>query len=249
MAERGAAANPPTPTTVIDAPAPVSLPVVGVADRFPVHRVFCVGRNYAEHAIEMGHDPEREPPFFFEKSPSCIVQPGDDFVYPPRTADVHHEIELVVAIGRGGAPISADVALEHVYGYAVGLDMTRRDLQSAAKAAGRPWAVGKSFDGAAPMSAVVPADHSGHRTSGAIALDVNGRSRQRGDLDQMIWSPAEIVAELSSYVRLVPGDLIMTGTPAGVGPVAPGDRLRGWIDGVAQLEAVITASTNSGDSY
>ncbi|MEO1058612.1 MAG: fumarylacetoacetate hydrolase family protein [Actinomycetota bacterium] len=229
---------------MIHAPAPVSLPIVGVVQRFPVHRVFCVGRNYAEHAIEMGHDPEREPPFFFEKSPSCIVQPGDDFAYPPRTADVHHEIELVVAIGSGGASLSGENALDHVYGYVVGLDMTRRDLQSAAKDAGRPWTVGKSFDGAAPMSAVVPADNSGHPSSGAIALDVNGRPCQRGDLAQMIWSPAEIVAELSTYVRLAPGDLIMTGTPAGVGPVSPGDRLHGWIDGVADVDVTVTEPTH-----
>ncbi len=246
---RGATALRSPPATFVDAPPPVSLPVATSNERFPVHRVFCVGRNYADHAVEMGHDPEREPPFFFEKSPACVLRPGEAFAYPPRTAEVHHEIELVVAIGTGGASIRPEAALEHVAGYAVGLDMTRRDLQSAAKDAGRPWSVGKSFDGAAPMSPVVPADHGGHPTSGAIALDVNGRPRQRGDLDQMIWSPAEIVAELSSYVRLAPGDLIMTGTPAGVGPVEPGDRLHGWIDGVADVDIAVTAPTPLGDTY
>ncbi|NQY57304.1 MAG: fumarylacetoacetate hydrolase family protein [Ilumatobacteraceae bacterium] len=224
---------------VVDPPAPVTLPVRGRTGRFPVHRVFCVGRNYAEHAVEMGHDPDREPPFFFEKAPSCVLPPGVDVVYPPRTTEVHHEIEFVVAIGRTAAAVTADAALDHVYGYAVGLDMTRRDLQAAAKASGRPWDAAKSFDGAAPMSPVIPATVAGHVDAGSIVLEVDGDERQRGDLAQMIWRPAEIIAELSALVVLRPGDLIMTGTPAGVGSVHPGDRLHGRVDGVAELDVNI----------
>ncbi|MEM8621215.1 MAG: fumarylacetoacetate hydrolase family protein [Actinomycetota bacterium] len=224
---------------VVDPPAPVTLPVRGSAGRFPVHRVFCVGRNYVEHAIEMGHDPDREPPFFFEKAPSCVLPPGAQFIYPSCTTEVHHEIELVLAIGRTADAVAAHVALEHVYGYAVGLDMTRRDLQAVAKAAGRPWDAAKSFDGAAPMSSVVPVAHVGHVDAGAIMLEVNGDRRQCGDLAQMIWRPAEIIAELSALLVLQPGDLIMTGTPSGVGAVHPGDRLHGRVDGVAEVDVTV----------
>lgn len=219
----------------IPASPPVTLPIDGSDAVFPVLRVFCVGRNYAEHAVEMGHDPDREPPFFFMKPATAVVANGGRLPFPVATDDLHHEIELVVALGSGGADLAQDSALEHVFGYAVGLDMTRRDLQSKAKEMGRPWDMGKGFDRSAPMSALRPADAIGHPSSGAISLSVNGELRQEGDLAQQIWKVPETIAYLSTLVELRPGDLIMTGTPSGVGRVVPGDRLEGHVDGVGDL--------------
>ncbi|MGF1608786.1 MAG: fumarylacetoacetate hydrolase family protein [Kiloniellales bacterium] len=221
---------------IIDAPAVPALPVKGSDKLFPVHRIYCVGRNYAEHAIEMGHDPSKEPPFFFQKNPDNLVAGGGEFPYPPRSKDVHHEIELVVALRSGGSDIPAERALDHVFGYAVGLDMTRRDLQGQAKKLGRPWEVGKAFEASAPCSALVPASEIGHPDEGSIWLEVNGERRQKGDLDQLIWKVPEMIAFLSGLFELRPGDLIFSGTPAGVGPVEPGDHLQGHIDGVGDLE-------------
>jgi fumarylpyruvate hydrolase len=212
-----------------------TLAVEGGRGRFPVHRIYCVGRNYAEHAREMGHDPDREPPFFFLRPADAIVTDGEDFRYPSHSTDVHHEVELVVALGSGGAGMPAARALDLVYGYAVGLDMTRRDLQAEAKKMGRPWDTGKAFDGSAPCSAVRRASEIGHPAKGAIRLDVNGKERQRGDLSQLIWKIPEMIAYLSTLFTLAPGDLIFTGTPAGVGPVERGDVLKGAVDGVGTL--------------
>ena len=221
---------------------PVAQPTVEVAgsdDRFPVHRIYCVGRNYAKHAREMGMDPEREPPFFFAKPADAVVANGTPVPYPPRTANLHHEIELVVAIGRGGRGIPVAGALEHVYGYAVGLDLTRRDLQFEAREQGRPWDVAKGFDCSAPIGAIRPAAQMGHPERGSIWLEVNGEARQRANLSEMIWSVPEIVAELSTYFELRAGDLIFTGTPEGVGPVQRGDSLVGGIDGLETLRITI----------
>jgi fumarylpyruvate hydrolase len=209
--------------------------VAGTDAVFPVARVYCVGRNYAEHSIEMGHDPEREPPFFFMKPADAVVPPGR-LPFPTRTEELHHEVELVVALREGGADIPVDRALDHVFGYAVGLDMTRRDLQAAAKKAGRPWDMAKGFDQSAPMGTIRAADDIGHPTHGAVWLRVNGQPRQDGDLDQQIWTVPETISYLSTLVTLRPGDLIMTGTPKGVGRVEPGDQLEGHIDGLGELE-------------
>ena len=219
----------------IPQPDPVTLPVDGSDAVFPVVRVFCVGRNYAEHAVEMGHDPDREPPFFFMKPAVAVVPGGGSLPFPSATEDLHHEIELVVALRSGGTDIPTHGALEHVFGYAVGLDMTRRDLQARAKEAGRPWDMAKGFDRSAPISAIRPADAIGHPEAGAIWLKVNGELRQEGDLAQQIWKVAETIVYLSTLVELRPGDLIMTGTPKGVGRVMRGDVLEGHIDGVGEL--------------
>jgi len=218
---------------------PTSAEVAGTDDCFPVHRIYCVGRNYAKHAREMGMDPDREPPFFFSKPADALVANGTPVPYPPRTSNLHHEIELVVAIGTGGREIPLERALAHVYGYAVGLDLTRRDLQFAARDQGRPWDVAKGFDHSAPMSAIRPAADRGHLEQGAIWLEVNGETRQRANLSEMIWSVPEIIAELSTYYELRPGDLIFTGTPEGVGPVQRGDSLVGGIDGLETLRITI----------
>jgi fumarylpyruvate hydrolase len=215
------------------------LRVHGSAKLLPVHRIYCVGRNYADHAIEMGHDPSREPPFFFQKNPDSLVIDGKGFPYPGASKDVHHEIELVVALGSGGSDIAVDQALSHVFGYAVGLDMTRRDLQGEAKKLGRPWEVGKAFEAAAPCSPLRLASEIGHPAKGAVTLDINGQRRQAGDLDQMIWSVPEVIAHLSKLFTLQPGDLIFTGTPAGVGPVQRGDKMHGAIDGVGTLDVAV----------
>lgn len=223
---------------VVPAPPTVRVPVAAPGApgaTFPVRRIVCVGRNYADHAREMGHDPEREAPFFFTKPADAVVHDGATLPFPTMTDDLHHEVELVVAIGHGGASIPEPHALEHVYGYAVGLDMTRRDLQQAAKQAGRPWDLGKGFDQSAPCGAIIAASVIGHPDRGAIRLTVNGELRQDADLGDLIWRVPEIIADLSRYVRLEPGDLIMTGTPAGVGPVRPGDALEGTIDGVGSV--------------
>ena len=222
----------------IPAPAQVTVPVVG-GDPFPVRRIYCVGRNYAAHAREMGHDPDREDPFFFMKPADAIVPSGSTIPYPVKTKDYHHEIELVVALKKGGRNVPAERALDLVYGYGVGLDMTRRDLQGEAKKAGRPWEVGKAFECAAPCSAIRRASEIGHPDKGEIALDVNGTKRQRGDLSQMIWSVPEIIAHLSGLFELKAGDLIYTGTPAGVGPVQRGDLLKGSIAGVGTLSVSV----------
>jgi fumarylpyruvate hydrolase len=224
---------------VIDPPAQPSIPVVGQKGRFPVHRIYCVGRNYAEHAREMGKDPEKEPPFFFTKPADAVLPDGAPMHYPPGTKNLHHEIELVVALHRGGFKIPAERALDHVYGYAVGLDMTRRDLQMQARDMGRPWDFGKAFDESAPITAIYPVASHGHHSAGAITLDVNGQRRQTGDLRDLIWSVPETISFLSDYYRLQPGDLIFTGTPAGVGPVQQGDVLVGEVAGLARLEVKI----------
>jgi len=212
-----------------------TLPVEGSAEVFPVSRILCIGRNYAEHAVEMGHDPDREPPFFFAKPPHALVRDGSELDYPVATSDLHHEIELVVALGGGGRDVPADRALDLVFGYGVGLDMTRRDLQAVAKKAGRPWDMAKGFDESAPCGALRTVADVGHPDRGEIRLEINGEVRQRGDLEQQIWSVAEALSYLSSLVELRAGDLLMTGTPAGVGAVHPGDRLVGHIDGIGEL--------------
>jgi fumarylpyruvate hydrolase len=212
-----------------------SLRVIDSDKLFPVHRIYCVGRNYADHAIEMGHDPDREPPFFFQKNPDCLLTDGRDFPYPSVTKDVHFEMEMVVALGKGGSDIATGNALDHVFGYAVGLDMTRRDLQGEAKKLGRPWEVGKAFEASAPCSAVVPATRIGHPAKGAVWLKVNGAERQRGDLDQMIWKVPETIGYLSTLFTLQAGDLIYTGTPAGVGAILPGDEMIGGVDGIGEI--------------
>jgi fumarylpyruvate hydrolase len=212
-----------------------SLPIVGSAERFPVRRVYCVGRNYAEHAREMGHDPTRELPFFFMKPADAIVQNGATIPYQVRTKDVHHEIELVVALKSGGLDIAVEKALDHVYGYAVGIDLTRRDLQGEAKKAGRPWDMGKGFDNSAPCTAIVPASKIGHPSKGAIWLKVNSETRQIADLSALIWSVPEMISYLSGLVALKGGDLLYSGTPAGVGPTVKGDTLEGHVDGVGDL--------------
>lgn len=215
--------------------APVAVPVVGSSAVFPVRRVYCVGQNYAEHVVEMGGD-ERQPPFFFAKPNDALVPGGGDVAYPPQTVNLQHEVELVVALGRGGSAIPVEQALDCVFGYAIGFDLTRRDLQLRAKAKGQPWEMGKGLDQGAPISAIAPVGASGHPASGAIWLKVNGEVKQSGDLAQMSWKVAEIIANLSSYVVLKPGDLIFTGTPAGVSTVQRGDVLTGGIDGVGDLE-------------
>jgi fumarylpyruvate hydrolase len=223
-------------TRYVVEPAPTpALPIEGSNLLFPVHRIYCVGRNYGAHAVEMGHDPSREPPFFFQKNADNVVVTGE-FPYPPSSNDVHHEIEMVVALRSGGRDIATSGALDCVYGYAVGLDMTRRDLQGKAKEAGRPWEVGKAFEASAPVSRLIPATVSGHSSKGAIWLDVNGTRRQTGDLDQMIWKVPEIIRFLSGLFTLAPGDLIFTGTPSGVAAVNRGDTLHGHVDGVGDLE-------------
>jgi len=224
---------------VIPAPAVVSLPVRGSEDEFPIHRIYCVGRNYAAHAREMGHDPDREAPFFFQKNPDNLLIGGGDFPYPSQTSDLHHEMELVVALSSGGDNIAEGDALDCVFGYAAGLDMTRRDLQGAAKKAGRPWEVGKAFENSAPCSVLVPASEIGHPASGRIHLDVNGELRQDGDLNQLIWNVQESIAYLSTLFTLTAGDLIYTGTPSGVAAVVKGDNLHGEIEGIGEIDITI----------
>ena len=226
----------------IEAPVIPTLAVAGRDERFPVHRVYCVGRNYAAHAREMGKDPDREPPFFFMKPANAVVDASQPVAipYPPKTKNYHHEIELIVAIGRGGRNIAAARALDHVYGYAVGLDMTRRDLQLEARDKGRPWEFGKSFALSAPIGVVHRAADVGHPASAAISLTVNGQPRQSSDIAKLIWSVAECIAVLSEYEALEPGDLIMTGTPEGVNAVVAGDVMLGAIAGLGEIEVQIT---------
>lgn len=225
-------------------PAIHTLAVAGRDERFAVNRIFCVGRNYAAHAREMGKDPDRDPPFFFMKPASAIVQAGTQEVtipYPPKTSNFHHEIELIVAIGKGGADITVEKALDHVYGYAVGLDMTRRDVQLEARDKGRPWEFGKSFSKSAPIGPIHRVQDIGHPQSGAIWLTVNGQPRQSSDVDKLIWSVAESIAYLSEYETLEPGDIIMTGTPEGVNAVKPGDVMRGAVAGLGEIVVRVAA--------
>jgi fumarylpyruvate hydrolase len=219
---------------VITPPPVAALPVDGEDAAFPIHRVYCVGRNYAAHTVEMGGDPDRDPPFFFQKNPDNVVL-GGRFPYPPGTKDVHHEIELVVALGKGGVNIPVEQALDHVYGYALALDMTRRDLQGEMKKLGRPWEIGKAFEASAPCTALKKAAEIGHPDKGAIWLDVNGERRQEGNLDQMIWKVPEMIAYLSELFTLAPGDLILSGTPSGVGAVVTGDKMHGHVEPIGDL--------------
>jgi len=227
-------------TKYVFPPAPVvSIPIVDQDNQFPVHRIYCVGRNYAEHAIEMGHDPDKEPPFFFQKNPDNLLTGISEFPYPPLSNDVHHEIELVVALSKGGSNISIEQAMGHVFGFATGLDMTRRDLQGQAKKMGRPWEIGKAFEHSAPCGPLVPIQQTGNLEQGSVTLEINGEIRQRGDLNQLIWKVPEVISYLSELFVLQPGDLIMTGTPAGVGPVNKGDRLKGSVEGVGDLKVTV----------
>ena len=219
---------------VIEPPARAAIPVKGTAALFPVRRVYCIGRNYAAHAVEMGHDPDREPPFFFQKNPDNL-DPSGVFPYPARSTDVHHEVELAVALGSGGTDIPIEAALQHVFGYAVCIDMTRRDLQSEAKQLGRPWEIGKAFERSAPVMPLAPAATIGHPSQGRVTLSLNGALRQEGDLEQMIWKVPEMIAYLSNYFELAAGDVILSGTPSGVGPVVRGDVIVAEIEGLDSL--------------
>jgi len=221
-------------------PPPPSAEVAGTSQRFPVHRIYCVGRNYAEHIREMGGDIAREPPVFFTKPADAVVANGTDVPYPSRTSNLHHEIELVIAIGRGGRNIGKEKVLEHIFGYAAGNDLTRRDLQHAAKQKGLPWDTSKAFDRSAPLAPIRLASR-GHLTQGRIWLTVNDQLRQESDIAEMIWTVPEIVAELSTLFELEAGDLIFTGTPAGVGPLEPGDRIAGGIEGLEVLRHTIAS--------
>jgi len=224
---------------IIEPTVPASLPVRGSDQRFPVRRVYCVGRNYAAHTIEMGGDPDRQVPFFFQKNPDNLITDGADFPYPDKSNDVHHEIEMIVALHKGGKNIPIESALDCVWGYSVSLDMTRRDLQGECKKAGRPWEIGKAFEHSAPSSELVPVSEIGHPVDGDIWLKVNGEIRQQGDLNHMIWKVPEIISYLSGLFTLAPGDVILTGTPAGVGPVNRGDQLHGHIEGVGDLHCKV----------
>jgi fumarylpyruvate hydrolase len=214
----------------------LSVPTIAISgseQRFPVRRIYCVGRNYAEHAREMGHDPKKELPFFFSKPADAVIGSGRALPYPPRTEDLHHEVELVVALGWGGVNVGSTDAASMIFGHAVGIDLTRRDLQAEAKKSGRPWDMAKGFDHSAPIGPLAPGIPP---ASGSISLSIDGEVRQSGDLKDMIWSVAEIIAALSTYVELAPGDLIFTGTPAGVGPIKRGESVRGMIAGIEPIE-------------
>jgi len=229
---------------VIPEPPRPAVAVAGGGDLFPVRRIYCVGRNYAEHAREMGHDPDREPPFFFQKSPDNLLAAaapdGGDFPYPAQSDNVHFEIELVAALSGGGTNIPEENALDLVWGYAAGLDMTRRDLQGQAKKMGRPWDVGKAFEHSAPIGLLHPVAETGDMGEGRIWLNVNGETRQDGNLNQLIWSLPEVIAHLSGLFELAPGDLIFTGTPAGVGPVVRGDVMEGGVEGLSEIKVTVT---------
>ena len=223
---------------VIDQPEVTVIPVQGSDASFPIRRIYCIGRNYAAHTIEMGGDPDREEPFFFQKNAQNADTSGE-FPYPPESQDVHHEVEMVVALKGGGKNISVEDALDYVYGYGIGIDMTRRDLQSVAKEQRRPWEPAKAFERSAPMSALAPADKVGHPDRGRISLSVNGDLKQEGDLGQMIWKVAEQIAYLSRFYDIAAGDVIMSGTPSGVGPVAKGDEILCELEGVASLNVKV----------
>jgi fumarylpyruvate hydrolase len=224
---------------VLPAIPATELPVVG-GGMFPVRRIYCVGRNYLDHIREMKEASERDPPFFFQKPRDAVVPDGAHVPYPPFTSDFQFEVELVIALGRGGRDIAAEDALDHVWGYAVGIDLTRRDRQRDARAAGLPWEVGKSFDFSAPCGLIAPARDARHFKGCTLALSVNGVEHQRGDIGAMIWSVPEVITQLSKQVRLGAGDLIYTGTPAGVGPVVPGDLISATIEGLPSLTITIT---------
>lgn len=225
----------------IPPPATPSVAVAGTDQRFPVHRIYCIGLNYADHIREFGSDPERSPPVFFMKPADAVVANGAPIPYPPATSNFHYEIELVVAIGRGGRELDPGQALGHVFGYAAGNDLTRRDLQKAAKGRGEPWDTAKGFDHSAPLGAVRPVS-LGHLARGRIWLSVNGETRQQSDISQMVWDVPHIIAALSKLYELQAGDLIFTGTPSGVGPLRPGDRLEGGIEGLEVLRNTIVAA-------
>jgi len=223
--------------SVIPEPIRTTLPV-STGGTFPVRRVYCVGRNYADHAIEMGHDPDKELPFFFQKNAECLDTSGE-FPYPPMSSDVHHEIEIIVALKSGGRDIAVADALDHVYGYAVALDMTRRDLQGEMKKMGRPWEIGKAFERSAPVGPLHPVAEVGYLDQGRISLSVNGEVRQDGDINQMIWKVPEMIAYLSQYYDIAAGDVIMSGTPAGVGPVERGDVMVGTVEGLGEITVTV----------
>ena len=223
---------------IIEPPAQPSLPVRASDECFPVRRVYCIGRNYAAHTIEMGGDPDRSPPFFFQKNANNIDSSGK-FPYPEKTSDVHHEIEMVVALKSGGVNIPVDQALDHVFGYAASLDMTRRDLQAEAKELRRPWETGKAFEHSAPCGELAPASDIGHPSSGLIQLKVNGEVRQTGDLNQMIWKVPEMISYLSDYFELAAGDVIMSGTPSGVAAVVKGDLMEAEVEGVGKMSVTV----------
>ena len=228
-----------SPVYLFAPPATVTVPVRGLAELYPVRRIFCVGRNYAEHAREMGFDPDREPPFYFTKPADAIRLAGGTVAYPPATKNYHYEMELVVALHQPAFQVKPEAALDAVYGYAAGLDMTRRDLQFLARDKGRPWDLGKAFEDSAVIGDIVPASAIGHLSSGAIRLTVNGTVKQEADLKALIWSVPELIANLSQFYHLGAGDLIYTGTPAGVGAVVPGDKLVGHIDGIGEISCTI----------
>lgn len=223
---------------VIPVPPTVAIPVAG-GGAFPVRRVYCIGRNYAAHAVEMGHDPDREPPFFFQKNPDDLNTTGE-FPYPPRSNDVHHEAEVAVFLKSGGTDIALKDALDHVYGYALSLDMTRRDLQGVAKKMGRPWEIGKAFAASAPVGPIHKVEEVGHLSEGKLVLKVNGEVKQEGDLNQMIWKVPEMISYLSEYYTLAPGDVILSGTPAGVGPVSKGDEMTISVEGLGEMTVKVT---------
>ena len=227
------------PTFATDVPPVVALPIAGSDALFPVRRVYCIGRNYAAHAIEMGHDPDREPPFFFQKNPNNL-DPSGAFPYPAQSSDVHHEVEVAVMLKSGGIDIPVAEAEAHIFGYALALDMTRRDLQGAQKKMGRPWEIGKAFERSAPVGPVHPVSETGLLNQGAISLKVNGATRQEGDLNQMIWKVPEMIAYLSAYFELAAGDVILSGTPAGVGPVVKGDVMEVAADGLGAMTIRVT---------
>ncbi len=218
----------------IDVPPVVALPIADSQTQFPVRRVYCIGRNYAAHAIEMGHDPDREPPFFFQKNPNNL-DPSGEFPYPPHSSDVHHEVEVAVMLKSGGTNIAIADAEAHVFGYALSLDMTRRDLQGAQKKMGRPWEIGKAFERSAPVGPIHPVSQTGLLNDGAISLRVNGEVRQEGDMNQMIWKVPEMISYLSEYFELAAGDVILTGTPSGVGPVERGDTMELSAEGLGSF--------------
>lgn len=228
-------------TFPFEPPMITSLPVYGSENmRFPVKNIYCVARNFADHAIEMGHDPSREAPFFFMKPANALLTESDSFIYPDHSEDVHHEVEMVVALARGGRNIDANDALKHIYGYGVGLDMTCRDVQAIAKKAGRPWDAAKAFVGSSPCSTIMPVEVCGHLNDVSISLSINGEQRQIGNINQMIWKTAELISTLSKVFQLEAGDLIYTGTPAGVGAVKQGDRLDACLDQIARLQINVT---------
>jgi fumarylpyruvate hydrolase len=226
------------PKYAIETPPVVALPIAGTDELFPVRRIYCIGRNYAAHAVEMGHDPNREPPFFFQKNPNNL-DPSGQFPYPANSSDVHHEVEVAVMLKSGGTNIAIEDALDHVFGYALSLDMTRRDLQGAQKKMGRPWEIGKAFERSAPVGPIHLVSEVGHLESGNITLKVNDELRQEGDMNQMIWKVPEMISYLSEYFELAAGDVIQSGTPSGVGPIEKGDIMEIATDGLGSLKVSV----------